>query len=183
MRFIIIPCALLLSSLSGNTRDMWHAVIHNRPLMVSYFFKHGTPVPPLEELYYMHRFYKNFHLPTMVWLFLEQKSDIYTKGRAGWTALHYAAAYGHSFIVHTLIEQCKADHCAHYINQQDVYGRTALHYALMNGNKKSAQVLMKAQASLTIKDHKGITPAMLMKNSPNLAISRMFPLRLLALTC
>lgn len=44
------------------------------------------------------------------------------------------------------------------INNQDIYGNTALHYAARNKHEKAIEILLSAGADIQIKNNDGITP-------------------------
>ena len=80
--------------------------------------------------------------------------DVNAKDNDGWTALIYAACYGHTEIAKLLIAD-GAD-----INARDNYGCTALIYAAINGYTEIARLLLSAGADVNIKDNDGNTALM-----------------------
>ncbi|KAI6774838.1 hypothetical protein HG530_001596 [Fusarium avenaceum] len=73
----------------------------------------------------------------------------------GWTPLHYAAT-GKNIEAQAWINELlrkQAD-----VNAVDIRHRTALHYAILNGNIDSFRVLLEANADITITGVDGMTP-------------------------
>jgi len=72
---------------------------------------------------------------------IEQSANVNAKRENGWTALRWAAFFGHKEIVKLLI-QAGAD-----VNAKEYeYGRTALYYAREEGHEEIVQLLLEAGA-------------------------------------
>lgn len=73
----------------------------------------------------------------------------------GISALHYAASSGRYDIVELLLTRCGA-----FINQQDLYGDTALHWAVRMDDSNMTKLLLQPRfgADITIKNVDGETP-------------------------
>lgn len=71
----------------------------------------------------------------------------------GRSALHIAASKNAVQKLHLLLAQT-----ALQVNVQDRIGNTALHLAAISNHWESAQILIKAGASPTLKDKNGLTP-------------------------
>ena len=69
----------------------------------------------------------------------------------GFTALHFAAGYGHEAVVTRLIELGAG------VNQANKFGFTALHCAAMNGHENTIRVLIEADADINQQDNRGET--------------------------
>ncbi|KAI8824809.1 ankyrin repeat-containing domain protein [Fimicolochytrium jonesii] len=96
----------------------------------------------------------------LVDMFLDMKLDWTTKDLEGRTALHYAAANGHTTLVAKLLESGAADVAA----VLDTHGRSALGYALENRHQSTVELLLKACTRIT-EDDKSTKPSLM-----NLAI-------------
>lgn len=68
------------------------------------------------------------------------------------TALHHAAAGGHSGVIRVLL-RARAD--AHAV---DGRGSTALHYASYFGHDEAVHTLLEAHAVIDVQDHEGVSP-------------------------
>ncbi len=89
---------------------------------------------------------------------------ILTPDRSGNYAFHYAER----FFVNDAIVQ-KLSHCAReYINLQDAEGNTALHNAVLGGKMQVVTLLLKAKASMYVRNKKGFTPYDLAKENPHI---------------
>lgn len=84
-----------------------------------------------------------------VWLLLRHKPKMDEQGRAGNTALHYAARYGHKSILWLLIEDGAC------LDMQNDDGRTPLHEVVDIGNQQMAWYLIMKGADMSIADAQG----------------------------
>ena len=84
-------------------------------------------------------------------LYAFRKIDIDAKKGEDTTALHQAAARGHSTAVKLLLK-AKAD-----VNVNS-YSGTALHMAAMNGHEAVVKLLLEAKADVNVKSNDGSTP-------------------------
>ena len=99
------------------------------------------------------------------YLLEENRSIIGAKDRHGYSAIHYAAEYGHIEIVKLLL-----DHGIK-ISLGGPERKTALHIAAANGNKDMVVFLLERGAKVTVKDKLKRTPLLLASKNGNLEIA------------
>lgn len=86
----------------------------------------------------------------------------------GRTLLHLAARVDLTEIVEPLIEKERIN-----INAVDSFGKTALHYAILSGSARVAEMLLKAHADPNITDGFRNTPLLLAIQTDNIAMARL----------
>lgn len=96
-------------------------------------------------------------------ILMSHGADVNIRDNERVTPLHMAAAHGYYEAVQHLIE--KAD-----IDAQDADGSTPLFYAAYAGHRSVAELLIKAHASVTIKNDAGDTPLIAAADKGNLSL-------------
>lgn len=82
-----------------------------------------------------------------------QGADLQQRDHANHTLLHCAAANGKPNTVHYLLAQGGID-----IDAIDENHQTPLHWAVQRGNSEAGKILIRANASVQIKDREGMSP-------------------------
>lgn len=126
-----------------------------------------TPAPTVEQLLQhadvsngytlLHEAARNDRLQTVQWLLRNKMPPTVTSSITRETPLHLAAAAGdHCLpIVQLLVEHTPAEQRQIYLNQADLRGKTALHWASELEHDNVVRYLISAGADPMIKDNKG----------------------------
>jgi len=114
--------------------------------------KADVPVTDLERL---HEFCRRGHKSSVHEVIVKDKNLLNTKGKLGWTGLHWAAASGHADVVELLC------HEGAKVNVQNDGLDTPLHLAAWKGYHEVARVLLKWKADKTIQNQDKKTPPQL----------------------
>ncbi|MGI9298042.1 MAG: ankyrin repeat domain-containing protein [Gammaproteobacteria bacterium] len=88
--------------------------------------------------------------PEIMRMILQRYNRVFLTNNFGTTPLMFAAYYGRVDVAEVLIEETGGP-----LNQRDINGRTALMIAVSAGHPEIVEVLLKAGASLLIKDNAG----------------------------
>ena len=96
---------------------------------------------------------------------LQPKSDLYQKNILNQTVLHLAAIQENAEITEKILTH---DSSPAFVNSQDLFGRTALHYAAEGAHKslKVAELLLKAFADAEVFDRQRDSPLGVAKKNP-----------------
>jgi len=101
-------------------------------------------------------------------LLLSRGANINHTSRIGWNALICASQAGNANVVQVLLDKfASVEDAAHFMNQKDVYGNTALHWACFNANYATVDCLLKHGADITTRNHFGQMPEQCVGRDPN----------------
>lgn len=152
--------AMLNDSVSTRTLLEWEADVDAQDL------KGVTPLQEARELVTGSK--------AVIWLLLENRTNINFVDESGVPLLHLAVKYDHQVLVKDLLDDGGEEGLRVDVNVRDLGGRTALHMAAMDFNQDACEFLVVKGADRTITDNSGKTASQMVPRTHGGSVLRGF---------